>query len=190
MKQQSREKLFFLAGTHSRNSSTSSSEPDLGDEKAEEKKRCHVTGGCLCKISLLVYLAVCILVSALYVAIYGQNQQPFGEVWIPGKVGKATPTMQQIYPQNIHHAHTHTHITPAYTIHFSPHLLNTINPTKVSMTTRTQNGYLSDGRTTTSHFQTGQLSLAPLVLSVRLLMDVWVERRGYGCSMSLLCTLP
>ena len=90
VKQQSREKLFFLAGRHSRNSSTSSSEPDLKEEKVEEKKRCHVTGGCLCKISLLVYLAVCILVSALYVGIYGQNQQPFGEVWIPGKVG-ATP---------------------------------------------------------------------------------------------------
>ena len=73
------------------------------------EKRCHVTGGCLCKISLLVYLAVCILVSALYVAIYGQNQQPFGEVWIPGKVG-ATPTMQEAFrlAHNIYNMHTHT----------------------------------------------------------------------------------
>jgi len=189
MKQQSREKLFFLAGTHSRNSSTSSSEPDLRDEKAEEKKRCHVTGGCLCKISLLVYLAVCILVSALYVAIYGQNQQPFGEVWIPGKVGRATPTK---FTHKTFTMHTHTSLMHTQSISpcFSPHLMNTINPTKVSMTTRTRNGYLSDGRTTTSHFQTGQLSLAVLVLSIRLLMDVWVERKGYGCSMSPLCTLP
>ena len=98
VKQQSREKLFFLAGHHSRNSSTSSSEPDLKEEKVEEKKRCHVTGGCLCKISLLVYLAVCILVSALYVGIYGQNQQPFGEVWIPGKVGGHTHLVLQARP--------------------------------------------------------------------------------------------
>lgn len=120
MKQQSREKLFFLAGTHSRNSSTSSSEPDLRDEKAEEKKRCHVTGGCLCKISLLVYLAVCILVSALYVAIYGQNQQPFGEVWIPGKVGRATPTMHK-FTHKIFIMHTHTH---TLLIHNPSHLVS------------------------------------------------------------------
>ena len=90
-KQQKPEKLFFLAGHHSRNSSTSSSlssetEREVREEKEDKEKGCRITGGCLCKISLLVYLVVCILVSALYVAIYGQNQPLFGEVWIPGKV--------------------------------------------------------------------------------------------------------
>jgi len=91
-KQPKPEKLFFLAGHHSRNSSTSSSlssetEREVKEEKEGDKEKgCRITGGCLCKISLLVYLMVCIIVSALYVAIYGQNQQLFGEVWIPGKV--------------------------------------------------------------------------------------------------------
>lgn len=47
-----------------------------------------LSGGCMLKLTAVAYLAACILVSALYVAIYGQHQ-PYNseEVWIPGKVG-------------------------------------------------------------------------------------------------------
>ena len=33
-----------------------------------------MTGACLCKLSILIYLLACVLVSALYVAIYGPNE--------------------------------------------------------------------------------------------------------------------
>ena len=92
------EKIFVL-GHHSRSSSTSSTSSLSDDEFTEvrpkkqlqELKQCRrrISGSCLCKITVLVYLAGCILVSALYVAIYGskQQQQQFGnEAWIPGKV--------------------------------------------------------------------------------------------------------
>ena len=36
--------------------------------------RVRVTGACLCKLSIVVYLLACVLVSALYVAIYGPNE--------------------------------------------------------------------------------------------------------------------
>lgn len=58
------------------------------EEEEEEKKgiastagerrgclsRVSVTGSCLCKLSIVIYLLACVLVSALYVAIYGPNE--------------------------------------------------------------------------------------------------------------------
>jgi hypothetical protein len=103
----SSEKLFSV-GHHSRNSSLTSL---AGDEACVEllpggsgplkpgkeasnyskgddqgRRRCKVTGSCMCKLSVVFYLAGCILISALYVAFFGKNQAFFGDAWIPGKV--------------------------------------------------------------------------------------------------------
>lgn len=103
-------KLFFVGGRHSRNSSLNSlvddseacvellpsvesSQSKLSKEvdnygKGDEpsRRRCEVSGSCMCKLSVVFYLAACILISALYVAFYGKNQAIFGDAWIPGKV--------------------------------------------------------------------------------------------------------
>lgn len=106
-------RMFFVGSGHSRNSSLNS----LGGDEAEacvellqsgdtklakeadsyskgtepSKRGCKVTGSCLCKLSVVFYLAVCVLISALYVAFYGKNQPIFGDAWIPGKVGTCVP---------------------------------------------------------------------------------------------------
>lgn len=111
----SQEKLFFI---HSRNSSFNSlagdgeedsemllknvhkpvrpdiSEKSDGPMEDSRTNRCKitVTGKCMCKLSLVFYLATCITVSALYVAFYGKNQAFFGDAWIPGKVSIARCT--------------------------------------------------------------------------------------------------
>lgn len=59
-----------------------------GPGPAPGKGGTKLSGGCMLKLTAVAYLAACILVSALYVAIYGQHQ-PYSseeEVWIPGKV--------------------------------------------------------------------------------------------------------
>lgn len=100
-------KLFFLGGSHSRNSSLGSvmsdevellptpgpvkavpakgSGKEVGDG-GSGRRCCKVTGSCMCKLSVVFYLAACILVSALYVVFFGKNQPFFGDAWIPGKV--------------------------------------------------------------------------------------------------------
>lgn len=100
-------KLFFLGeGHHSRNSSLTSlmgdeaeasvellKQPKL-DKEAESyskekescRRRCNLSGSCMCKLSVVVYLVTCILISALYVVFFGKNQAIFGDAWIPGKV--------------------------------------------------------------------------------------------------------
>lgn len=108
------EKLFYVGGRHSRNSSLNSIVGDEAEDSVEllpsgrggqskpskeadgyskggerSKGRCKVTGSCLCKLSVVFYLATCILISALYVAFYGKNQALFGDAWIPGKVSLA-----------------------------------------------------------------------------------------------------
>ena len=99
-------KLFFVGGEQSRNSSSNSL---VGEEEAEAsvellskvgdhqselneepgKQRCKISGSCMCKLSVVFYLATCILISALYVAFFGKNQAFFGDAWIPGKVRAA-----------------------------------------------------------------------------------------------------
>lgn len=86
-------KLFFIK-EHSRSSSESSFN---GDEQADPilptkveatgGPERRVTGRCLCKLSIVLYLVGCVLISTLYVIFYGNKQQLFGEAWIPGKVG-------------------------------------------------------------------------------------------------------
>ena len=50
------------------------------DEKAELESaekwwtKIRVTGSCLCKLFVVIYLMACLLVSALYIAIYGPNE--------------------------------------------------------------------------------------------------------------------
>ena len=49
----------------------------------------RLSGSALCKMTVIVYIAGCVLVSALYVALYGgQSQKLFAasDAWIPGKV--------------------------------------------------------------------------------------------------------
>ena len=100
-------KLFLLPGRHDPSSSdishsdsftstasacvarpTRSSSDSLGHGVAEDGERSRISGTCLCKFSAVIYLATCVMISALYVAIYGQSQQYFTseEVWVPGKV--------------------------------------------------------------------------------------------------------
>lgn len=96
-------KLFFVGG-HCRNSSEAEAsvellpsiqggqsklgkEADTYSKGSEQcKTRCKVTGSCMCKLSVVFYLAACILISALYVVFFGKNQAFFGDAWIPGKV--------------------------------------------------------------------------------------------------------
>lgn len=70
---------------------SSRSEPERDEAtRAQIVHRSGITGSCLCKASAVVYVGLCILVSAFYVAEYGQTQQQYFEssnVWIPGKVG-------------------------------------------------------------------------------------------------------
>ena len=80
--------LFYVQ--HSRSSSTSS---EYSSPRARRSCCSKVSGSSFCKVSALVYLIGCVLVSALYVAIYGQSQQLFvstEEVWVPGKVRMTT----------------------------------------------------------------------------------------------------
>ena len=46
------------------------------DVESEEKwwTRIRITGSCLCKLFVVIYLMACLLVSALYIAIYGPNE--------------------------------------------------------------------------------------------------------------------
>lgn len=62
------------------------------DDEGEERKSIwkRVSGSALCKVTVIFYLLACLLVSALYVALYGgQSQKLFAasDAWIPGKVG-------------------------------------------------------------------------------------------------------
>ena len=61
------------------------SKASCGKEK-HRKCRPNVNGRCLCKLSVVLYLATCIVVSALYVVFFGRNEAFFGDAWIPGKV--------------------------------------------------------------------------------------------------------
>ena len=59
--------------------------------ESEERKSIwkRVSGSALCKVTVIVYLLGCVLVSALYVALYGgQSQKMFAasDAWIPGMV--------------------------------------------------------------------------------------------------------
>ncbi len=67
-------------------SSDGSADSKLKDSSTCKKRWCTVSGSCMCKLSIVFYLAACIIVSALYVAFYGKNQAFFGDAWIPGKV--------------------------------------------------------------------------------------------------------
>lgn len=58
-------------------------EEDNEDEEQDEEclikegnvfSRIKVTGSCLCKLFVIIYLLACLLVSALYIAIYGPNE--------------------------------------------------------------------------------------------------------------------
>lgn len=61
-----------------------------GIEGGKKKSVCkRISGSFLCKVTALAYLVGCVLVSALYVALYGgQSQKLFAasDAWIPGKV--------------------------------------------------------------------------------------------------------
>ena len=83
--------MLFLVQHTRKCSSCSASEDKGAGQSASQRRRCPdgVSGACLCKLSGLIYLVGCVLVSALYVAIYGQSQQYFTspeDVWVPGKV--------------------------------------------------------------------------------------------------------
>ena len=88
-------KQIIYLKRHSRSSSESScgedeqSDPILTTkEEPEEDRTCRsrITGRCLCKFSIVLYLLGCVLIATLYVIFYGNKQQGFGEAWIPGKV--------------------------------------------------------------------------------------------------------
>lgn len=111
-------KIFFL---HSRNSSVSSvlceedsdsvellpntknptppsnlQKDEAASAEQENPRRCRLSasGRCMCKLSVVFYLATCVLVSALYVVFFGKNQAFFGDAWIPGKVTVTVTTVR------------------------------------------------------------------------------------------------
>lgn len=59
-------------------------------EEEERKSVCkRLSGSALCKVTVIGYLLGCVLVSALYVALYGGPSQKMfaaSDAWIPGKV--------------------------------------------------------------------------------------------------------
>lgn len=93
------EKKVIFMKQHSRTSSESScsgdeqqADPILPTKVVEATENApsssRVSGRCLCKLSIVLYLLGCVLISTLYVIFYGNKQQIFGEeAWIPGKVG-------------------------------------------------------------------------------------------------------
>ena len=97
-----RDKKVIFMKRHSRTSSESScsgdeqqADPILPTKVVEATENTsspsRVSGRCLCKLSIVLYLLGCVLISTLYVIFYGNKQQIFGEeAWIPGKVGVVT----------------------------------------------------------------------------------------------------
>ena len=94
------EKKVIFMKQHSRTSSESSCSGDeqqadpilptkvVSGEDAAPPSSSRISGRCLCKLSIVLYLLGCVLISTLYVIFYGNKQQIFGEeAWIPGKVG-------------------------------------------------------------------------------------------------------
>ena len=115
-----REKKVIFMKQHSRTSSESScsgdeqqADPILptkvveATEDAPSSRR--ISGRCLCKLSIVLYLLGCVLISTLYVIFYGNKQQIFGEeAWIPGKVGVVAkkfcpPSVNSIFATLIHY---------------------------------------------------------------------------------------
>lgn len=76
------------------------SSPDDEDEmeakSPESDSCCHIktSGTCFCKLFVVAYLIACLLVSALYVAIYGPNELYITPqkhpITIPSKVRRST----------------------------------------------------------------------------------------------------
>ena len=96
-----REKKVIFMKQHSRTSSESSCSGDeqqadpILPTKVETTENVpspsRISGRCLCKLSIVLYLLGCVLISTLYVIFYGNKQQIFGEeAWVPGKVGVVT----------------------------------------------------------------------------------------------------
>ena len=80
-------------GAHSRNSSVSSATSFHLREQPEQVEPEGHSGNRSCKIFALVYLAGCIIVSAVYVVAYGKNQHVYfysEEVWVPGTVNNVS----------------------------------------------------------------------------------------------------
>ena len=108
------EKKVIFMKQHSRTSSESSCSGDeqqadpilptkvvgaTGSEDAAPPSSSRVSGRCLCKLSIVLYLLGCVLISTLYVIFYGNKQQIFGEeAWIPGKVGVVAKNKKSIPP--------------------------------------------------------------------------------------------
>lgn len=70
-------------------------------EREEEKKSIwkRLSGSALCKVTVVGYLLGCVLVSALYVALYGGHSQKMfasSDAWIPGKVRIDRGTQMQL----------------------------------------------------------------------------------------------
>ena len=87
--------LYFVKSAEEKHTTAPCSPPpprkrDGGPEREERRsiwKR--LSGSALCKVTVVVYLLSCVLVSALYVALYGGHSQKMfasSDAWIPGKV--------------------------------------------------------------------------------------------------------
>ncbi len=200
------EKVAVFYVQHSR-SSSSSSRCHSGEEKEVEagrppkRRRC----ACLCKVSGLFYLVGCVLVSALYVAVYGQSQQYFAasteEVWVPGKV--LLPLLTSLVPRPFRMVWERdylltgtrfiwspppTHIYTHARTHSQPRS-HRLPPPPYSLTPPIQSGLRSGGPSMTAHSPTGLPSPATLIPSSRLRKAPWEPRRGCGSSRPPCCSL-
>ena len=89
--------VYFAHGAGTSQVMEANVAPFLAPRKHEQAERegerksiwKRVSGSGLCKVTVIVYLLSCVLVSALYVALYGgKSQEMFAasDAWIPGKV--------------------------------------------------------------------------------------------------------
>ena len=90
------------------------------EKRLPEKKKSfwkRVSGSPLCKVTVVVYLLGCVVVSALYVSLYGSSSQKMfaaSDAWIPGKVGsiyflRVVYTLCEITVGCVLSQFTHTH---------------------------------------------------------------------------------
>lgn len=85
----------------------SSSSAPLVDDEIDDEVCCmsnvKITGTCFCKIFVVLYLLACLLVSALYIAIYGPNElYLMPETPPPYKPSKVRGEFRHIHHVSVH----------------------------------------------------------------------------------------
>ena len=83
--------LYFVQSAEEKHTTAPPPRKRDGGPEREERRSIwkRLSGSALCKVTVVGYLLSCVLVSALYVALYGGHSQKMfasSDAWIPGKV--------------------------------------------------------------------------------------------------------